>query len=83
MSQSEMRRDELVALFAAKATAPPPEADLLLVRHLKCEESVHLAWFISAHYESNKQKNEWGNDTEEAPRTYQKGSRRLIRPLFR
>jgi hypothetical protein len=47
MSQSEMTRDELVALFAAKATAPPPEANLLLARHLKCEESVHLAGFVS------------------------------------
>ena len=47
MSQPEMTRDELVALFAAKATAPPPEANLLLVRHLKCEESVHLAGFVS------------------------------------
>ncbi len=60
MSQSEMTRDELVALFAANATAPPSEANLLLVRHLKCEESVHLAGFVSEamnrYAESNSQR---------------------------
>jgi len=47
MSQAAMTRDELVALFAAKAAAPPSEANLLLVRHLKCKESVHLAGAVS------------------------------------
>jgi hypothetical protein len=28
-------RDELLALFAERATAPPPEANLLLARHLQ------------------------------------------------
>src|SRR5437868_10008692 len=30
---SETTREELVAIFAMKATAPPPEANKLLVRH--------------------------------------------------
>jgi hypothetical protein len=47
MSQAAMTRDELVALFAAKSVAPPSEANLLLVRHLKCKESVHLAGLVS------------------------------------
>jgi hypothetical protein len=38
-----MTRKELVALFAKKATAPPPEANKLLVRHLQCKESIRLA----------------------------------------
>jgi hypothetical protein len=60
MSQSEMTRDELVALFAAKATAPPSDANLLLVRHLKCQESIHLAGLVSEamnrYTESNSQR---------------------------
>jgi hypothetical protein len=36
-------RDELLALFAIRATAPPPEANLLLARHLQCKTSVQLA----------------------------------------
>jgi len=55
-----MTRDELVALFAAKATAPPSEVNLLLVRHMKCEESVRLAGFVSEamnrYAESNSQR---------------------------
>ena len=47
MSQAAMTRDQLVAVFAAKAVAPPSEANLLLVRHLKCKESVHLAGLVS------------------------------------
>ena len=43
MPRSEMTREELVALFASKATAPPPEANKLLVRHLQCKESIRLA----------------------------------------
>jgi hypothetical protein len=38
-----MTREELVALFATKASAPPPEANKLLVRHLQCKESIRLA----------------------------------------
>ena len=43
MTRLEMKREELVALFAMKAAAPPPEANKLLVRHLQCKESIRLA----------------------------------------
>ena len=36
---------ELMALFAAKATAPPPESSQMLVRHLQCKESLTAAQF--------------------------------------
>lgn len=39
----EMTKDELVALFAEKAAAPPHDANKLLVSHLRCKESTHLA----------------------------------------
>lgn len=47
MPSQGMTTDELLLLFAAKATAPPPEAIQLLVRHLKCEESIALARIVS------------------------------------
>lgn len=47
MPTPPMTPEELVALFAAKATAPPPEASQLLVRHLKCKESVALAQIVT------------------------------------
>ena len=31
---------DLLALFAAKATAPPPESRQILVRHFQCKESL-------------------------------------------
>ena len=40
-------RDELLALFAERATAPPPEANLLLARHLQCKTSVQLAQAVA------------------------------------
>ena len=40
-------RDELLALFAERATAPPPEANLLLARHLQCKTSVQLAQAVT------------------------------------
>ena len=43
MPRSEMTREELVALFAMKATAPPPEANELLARHLQYKKSIRLA----------------------------------------
>ena len=43
MPRAKMKLDELVALLAAKAGAPPTEDNKLLVRHLQCEESIHLA----------------------------------------
>jgi hypothetical protein len=47
MRRSEMTREKLLALFARKATEPPTEANQILVRHLKCKESVHLALAVS------------------------------------
>jgi hypothetical protein len=38
-----MTREALLALFTMKATAPPPEANKLLARHLQCKESIRLA----------------------------------------
>jgi hypothetical protein len=32
--------EDLLALFAAKATAPPPESSQMLVRHFQCKESL-------------------------------------------
>ncbi len=31
---------DLLALFAAKATAPPPESSQMLVGHFQCKESL-------------------------------------------
>lgn len=42
-----MSRDDLLALFAKKATAPPPEANQLLARHLQCKASLRLASAVS------------------------------------
>lgn len=47
MSAPPMKPEELIALFAVKATAPPPEASKLLVRHLKCKESLALAQVVT------------------------------------
>jgi hypothetical protein len=38
-----MTAEELIALFAAKAAAPPPESSQMLVRHLQCKESLEIA----------------------------------------
>jgi hypothetical protein len=46
MAAPEMTPMELIALFAAMATAPP-KAEQLLVRHLKCKESVDLAHIVT------------------------------------
>ena len=42
-----MTPEELIALFAVKASAPPTEANQLLVRHLRCKESVALAQIVT------------------------------------
>jgi hypothetical protein len=47
MPAPPMTPEQLIALFAAKAAAPPPEASQLLVRHLKCKHSVDLAHMVS------------------------------------
>jgi len=38
-----MTMAELLEMFAQKASAPPPEAGQLLVRHLQCRESLKAA----------------------------------------
>jgi peroxiredoxin len=38
-----MSCDELLALFSERATAPPPEASLLLARHLQCKNILNSA----------------------------------------
>ena len=35
--------EEMIAMFEAKATAPPPESSQMLVRHLQCKESLALS----------------------------------------
>jgi hypothetical protein len=42
-----MTAEELIAFFAAKATAPPPESSRLLVRHLQCKESLELSRIVT------------------------------------
>jgi hypothetical protein len=49
MPQSELTREELVAIFAMKATASPPEANKLLVRHLQCKGSLQLVDAVHHH----------------------------------
>lgn len=41
--QKRMSREDLVALFASKATEPPAEANKMLARHLQCKKSMKLA----------------------------------------
>ena len=38
---------DLLALFAAKATAPPPETSQMLVRHFQCKESLAAAHYLT------------------------------------
>jgi len=42
-----LSQEELVALFLKKAAEPPPEANLILARHLQCKESCDLARAVS------------------------------------
>jgi len=42
-----MSQEALAALFIQKAAEPPPEANLILARHLKCRESSDLAHAVS------------------------------------
>jgi hypothetical protein len=42
-----MSQEELVALFLKKAAEPPPEANLILARHLQCKESCDLSRAVS------------------------------------
>lgn len=38
-----LTREDLVATFRRRAAAPPKKENALLGRHLKCEETMHLA----------------------------------------
>jgi len=38
---------DLLALFAAKATVPPPETSQMLVRHFQCKESLAAAQYLT------------------------------------
>jgi len=38
---------DLLALFAAKATVPPPESSQILVRHFQCKESFKAAQYLA------------------------------------
>jgi hypothetical protein len=58
MSEPMMTADALIDLLKAKATAPPPEANQIFVRHLKCKESIALSRIVS---EAMDQDN--GNDS--------------------
>jgi hypothetical protein len=42
-----MSKEELVELFLKKAAEPPPEANLILARHLQSRESCDLAQAVS------------------------------------
>src|SRR5947209_12876305 len=43
MPVTKMTPETLIALFEAKAAAPPPEASQMLVRHLQCKESLAVS----------------------------------------
>ena len=56
MAALTMSPEDLIALFAAKAAAPPPETSQALVRHLQCKASIALARSVSEaidHYSAN------------------------------
>jgi hypothetical protein len=38
-----MTPETLIALFEAKAAAPPPESNQMLMRHLQCKESLAVS----------------------------------------
>jgi hypothetical protein len=42
-----MSKEELVELFLKKAAEPPPEANLILARHLQSRESCDLAQAVA------------------------------------
>jgi hypothetical protein len=57
MPVTEMSADTLIAVFEARAAAPPPEANQMLVRHLQCKESLAVSRAVaeaSDRYSSNE-----------------------------
>jgi hypothetical protein len=57
-----MTPEELIALFAAKGTAPPPETSQAFVRHLQCKQSLALAHVVSEALDRYT-----GNDSQPLP----------------
>ena len=47
MAAPTMTAEALIELLKAKAAAPPPEANEIFVRHLKCKESIALSRIVS------------------------------------
>jgi len=47
MVPSNIGPEELIALFAARASAPSPETSHALARHLQCKESIALVRIIA------------------------------------
>ena len=47
MPRETITKDALIALFEAKATALPPESNIILARHLQCKESLAVARFLT------------------------------------
>jgi hypothetical protein len=45
--KTKISQEQLAALFTEKAKEPPPEANLILARHLQCKESCDLAHAVS------------------------------------
>lgn len=43
MRRQQKRTEELIALFRARAATPTNRQNQLLVRHLRCKESLELA----------------------------------------
>lgn len=39
--------EDLIAMFEAKATAPPPESSQILVRHVQCKESLAVVKLLT------------------------------------
>ena len=66
MARRAKTREELAALFMAKAAEAPPAADLILARHLQCKESCALSGAVA-----EATRRYAGTDTTplEAPRT--------------
>jgi hypothetical protein len=43
MHSQQTSPEELIAVFESKAAAPPDRQNALLVKHLRCKESLELA----------------------------------------
>lgn len=43
MPTAQMGTEALIAMFEAKAAAPPPESSQMLVRHFQCKDSLAMS----------------------------------------